>query len=847
LYLLTGQTDRARSSFEQARALPDKKGDPLSWRIAGASLLDQLRDRRAAAEWKGLGEEHPDDPKIQWAVLRSNAVQSDPGQHQLVGHTIENLRKLVGDEGVTLKIARARWLLEENAGEQPVVDASVLLGEVLRAAPDLIEPHRLQATAFARLKNYSGAVEQLKLASTLEPLVAPPDRPAAESVAIALDLARLLTQQKRYSDARAYLDALAQQRDYLSRSDRLDVAALLSEQADPNAALALLDSSSQQAAPTLLQAILLRQLGKNDQAEAIYRKLLEHPDASVIESAIGFYQSLNRGQEAAKLLDLLDKTSSAPGEGELVHANYYRRLGDAPKALENYVSATRKAPENVSAWRQRIGYLLGLGRGQAAVDAAKEALTHIPGNKQFDSIVDNAANVTVLSEDSLTQPILIAMLGAGDDMLPDMILATHTIGDARRANLRLNDFVPTVRQIADRQIAVLPLQLYLIACYVQMASQPGANADALAEEIYTVGERAMRMAPGISEPARMTAVALTKLSDPSPSRADPKRWSDIESFARKWRQLSPDQAMAADTLIARSLIARAQYQAVLELLRPYVDKASGDPKNSDELTALAAYCSANLKVAPPEQTARVLEPFLKRSELHRAIWMSLALSLSEPAKAAQWLRQVAPLTAVDSFSEAIELASAWLRLSAATPEFTPEARAAFRHASGLAKDAFSLITVGVLAEKYQMLDEAEISYRKALALDPNNLTAGNNLAMVIDHRHGDLAEAERLVSNAIANHPNDRYLANCYDTLASIQAGRQRLHEAIDSMDAALKQQPDSLVFQVHIASIYLAAKQFDKARLWLNKADAHADQTVLDPQDAEQLKSLHAAVERGA
>jgi tetratricopeptide (TPR) repeat protein len=833
-YLQSGKSDQAKSSFEQGK-VQSEKGDPVAWRIAEARLLELTGDKAAAAAWKALGEQHPDDVKVQWSVLRSRAVQADPAQHPLVGRTIDNLVRLIGEEAFSLKLARARWLLQEN-GENQTVEASKLLNEVMRTAPDLLEVRLMQAAAFERLNNFAGAAEQLKIAVALNPLKAPPGRPAPGSIPIALELARVLNDQKNFAEARVYLDAVVQQQTNLTPAERFQAAVLLDKQKDAAAALALLDAE-QQSTPTLLWARLLREVGKNDRAEEVYRKLLEHPDATVIDAAIGFYLTTHRAQEAQNLLALLDKVASPPGATELVRAGYYSRMGDADKALENFRAATHKAPDSVTAWHQYVGYLLLLGRGQAAVDAAREAATHGPKDKGIASILANASFVTLLSDDAMTRAILIAMLGADEDTLPDIILATHTIADARRNNLQLDKLVPKVREIGDRRPSVLALQLYLIACYAQL-QRP--------DDVYTIGDRAVRLFPGVAEPARMTAVGLAALSDPNPTRADPRRWDDIENFAQKWRQASPDEVMAADALIARTALAREQPQRVVEILRPYIDKASADLNDKLAITVLAAYTAANLKIAPPDQTARILEPMLSRSALHRALWVTLATGLiADRNVAAQWLRRVAPLTPTDSFPEALGLAAGWLRLSTAAPEFAPDAHASLDRAALLARDATSLIALGSLEERFDVLDQAETSYRKALQIDPHNLTAGNNLAMVIDHRHGDLAEAERLISDVIAQHSGDAHLGNCYDTLASIQADRRRLPEAIASMKSALEKQPDSIVFAVHIASLFRAVNQLDQMRFWVSKAEGHADRTALDQQDMQQLKSLRASLDQ--
>lgn len=69
---------------------------------------------------------------------------------------------------------------------------------------------------------------------------------------------------------------------------------------------------------------------------------------------------------------------------------------------------------------------------------------------------------------------------------------------------------------------------------------------------------------------------------------------------------------------------------------------------------------------------------------------------------------------------------------------------------------------------------AEAKYRAALAVDPDNLFALNNLAWQLAHESGSLDEAEKLIRRALMLNPKSR--ESYEDTLRTIQELRRSRH-----------------------------------------------------------------------
>ena len=124
------------------------------------------RSRRAAA-WEKLGKTYPDDIDIQSAILSGgNSAWAD---RDFIRQTIDRLKSLTGDAALGWKTAYARWLLTGSGAEKDTTEAVVLLTGVTTQNPDEYLPHVLLATAYDRLNNTSGGLEEWHKAAALAP------------------------------------------------------------------------------------------------------------------------------------------------------------------------------------------------------------------------------------------------------------------------------------------------------------------------------------------------------------------------------------------------------------------------------------------------------------------------------------------------------------------------------------------------------------------------------------------------------------------------------------------------------------------------------------------------------
>ena len=121
----------------------------------------------------------------------------------------------------------------------------------------------------------------------------------------------------------------------------------------------------------------------------------------------------------------------------------------------------------------------------------------------------------------------------------------------------------------------------------------------------------------------------------------------------------------------------------------------------------------------------------------------------------------------------------------------------------------AILGLGNLAFEQGRLDEAERQFTRALAIDPLNAAASNNLAMVYVTRHDRLDDAERLARTALERGgPLRPYIL---DTLASVYVQQRRYADAERTLTEADAEVPaDNVELRDRLAKLRqeLAADQ---------------------------------------
>jgi tetratricopeptide (TPR) repeat protein len=149
---------------------------------------------------------------------------------------------------------------------------------------------------------------------------------------------------------------------------------------------------------------------------------------------------------------------------------------------------------------------------------------------------------------------------------------------------------------------------------------------------------------------------------------------------------------------------------------------------------------------------------------------------------------------------------------------------------------FGLSTLRLMQHDDQ---DAERLLRRFLHLEPNNVPAMNNLAMLLAEQREGAAEALELVERAMAIAGAQSELL---DTKGWVMLEQKRFPEAEANFQEALAMPPDSPRYRFHLALSYQRQGKEDDAQDMLQRAladDLHRE--MLSPKEREELRKLEA------
>jgi tetratricopeptide (TPR) repeat protein len=777
---LGGEKESAISQFERSRQ-QSGKSDSLEWQIASSRLLDFTRSEQAAAGWIALGDGHPDELELQQVVLTARTIRSD---RAFMDRTIERVKRLSGGDGVQWRIARARWLLDQPAADKGGAEqASVLLSEVLRLAPDATEARFLQAKSLDRLGNASAAIEQLTTVVKLNPSLQ----------AASLYLAKLLQARGDFTRARDYLERVT--RTGLQDEGYRQLAAkLLAQQGDPGEAIQLMENATDTGSENeLLLALLYRQQGDLKRAEELCRKLMLKPNLATISLAADVYGALGMSADAKEAISKLKTLNAEPGVEELLLAENAVRYERGANAVDLCRRATQLAPRNAATWKSLVIACLVTGRFADAVVAVEQGLKVIPDDSYLKSFSEVRTLVLAGMSDAKLQSLAIALARdpetAGTREMLQLLTAPGASAEAkpiRRARLK---------QIANQYPLNLTVQLFAAAKCLEDKDNDGAAA---------LATRAAQSFPTSAQAADLAVNAL--MGD--------KRWAEVVTFAKSWRVRNPSAAMNADTLAATAMMEMNQASAAQKELAAYVPKALAKPDENASIIAL--YAAALHQTGAAAEAERMLQPLLQKGDAVRLAWLACVQRyLPFSAQVAAVLR-LTELNDEGSAAWQFQLAGAATSLGVNDARLQAIARQLV--AKLVARNDLTPTALAVLAslgERDGNLEQAEALYRKAIAADSTVAVAKNNLAMVIVQRNGDLAEAAKLASDAIASDPS---FPNYYDTLARVQAKAGETTKAVETVREATRRDPEHPEWQVSLAERLVEANDPANASAVLGK-----------------------------
>ncbi len=155
------------------------------------------------------------------------------------------------------------------------------------------------------------------------------------------------------------------------------------------------------------------------------------------------------------------------------------------------------------------------------------------------------------------------------------------------------------------------------------------------------------------------------------------------------------------------------------------------------------------------------------------------------------------------------------------------------------QNAAPLYNAGVLQQQAGLKDDAETSYRTALAKDPNNPQIQTALGVLLADR-GNTAEAASLLSSGAAKLPQTAQAAPFYSRLGDLYAKRKDYADANQARLQALALAPDDTETRVALADSYMTQRQYVSALTQYNlAAQARPTDAAIQNQRGVAYKNL--------
>jgi Tfp pilus assembly protein PilF len=133
-----------------------------------------------------------------------------------------------------------------------------------------------------------------------------------------------------------------------------------------------------------------------------------------------------------------------------------------------------------------------------------------------------------------------------------------------------------------------------------------------------------------------------------------------------------------------------------------------------------------------------------------------------------------------------------------------------------------------------LIDAAIVSYETTLRLNPRNVLAANNLAILLVDHKGDqhsLQKAFALSSDFEKGSPHPLFL----DTLAWVRLKMGQQQDALRLMKDAVAKLPDAAALNYHLGMAYYQSGKITEARVYLSRAVKHSEM-FHGRQEAEHL-----------
>ena len=558
----------------------------------------------------------------------------------------------------------------------------------------------------------------------------------------------------------------------------------------------------------LLYAIYAKENRAADAEKIVQRKIQNIPHSAGPRLQLAaHYARLNKQLEMAQTLQpLLDNPKEFP-QARLQIGDFYYGLGNSQEALAQYQEGLKSSsPDKLLYQKRAAATLVGLGNRDAAIKMVEAALQEHPADDQLKTI-----KATLLL--SLGKPENIdAAMSIFRELMnekPDDPVRRLNLGRAEMLHGDLGTANSELLQALKGMPASIPIRALLAD--INLLKRNHSEALRLANEI-------LEREPGNAGARLVRSATLLALGRNKEARVE------IDKALAAQPQSTEAQLQLASLDLAEGRAKEAEdvfrnsYQGAPGDLRPLEGLLAAQIEQKRSDSALRVL-DQELAKAPDSIPLRALlaGTAMRTGNLELAIEQYRQLAVRQPGKGEPYLQLGEALRAGGNYAEALVEFEKACQLSP--------------------KDVRPRVSVAAVEERMGRNDAARDSFRKALALQPDNPFIMNDLAYLVAETGGNLQEALELAQSALRKKPQQ---PNFQDTLGSIYQKTGQTDSALQVFNNLVRQYPDSPTFRYHLAFSLVQKGDRTKAREALTAALAQKPSGRLDSDIRQLLSKLN-------
>ena len=827
------EAERLLTDALQGAAADDERAAILHRR----GMLYLAQDEHAAArqQFEELARLAPQDRRAaallaEIALARGDLPGAERWEHRL--------RQISGDDDAQWRYYRAQRLLSQAAAadrapaRQPLLaDAAKLQSEVESLRPNWPAGYLLKARLAQlapqpepeeAIRNYA---EAIRLGET--------------RLEVYQALVSLLYQQNRLAEAAGYLDRLPEATELPPALTTMALA-VDARQGHLSRAIDRARREVERQPADAMRRVWLGELLAQDApadeaarraarlaAEAELQRAVDMApkDLRTWSALLAFYAKTRQTSSARELLEKLDAEGLGEGDDRrqaFVLAQGYALLGDRQRARSLYLEAVEANRDSLDVQLQAARYFLDADAGLAR-QCVERALELAPNQRDAMQLLallkfraggteQDLEEVYRLLDRSGSDPADIS-----DRRLQALFLLRRGGAAARRRARRILESLVNANGTSNETDRLLLARLYemdgdAVAAREQLRELAGRDA-ASADQLAAYIDFSLRT--GQAAAAGETLERLARL----------------EPENEVWRTVS---------LRARWLKAVGDASRIAGLVQAYLERAR--PKLEDAIQQSLAWLNAGELYSLVEMDREAEAAYRQAVQLESANLQVLALWLARRGRASEAIRSCLAAASADATSQTARTLSSILHLDQVPEELQGEAEAVLaaaleRHPND-AELAFDVATLrlfrGENAEALRLL-------RLSLELDPKNLNAMNNLAILLAGRPESRAEAIEWIDRALALAGADPELLDSKGWILLLQ---QDAAEAEALFREAISAPPADPRRHFHLALACQMQGRLDQAREALRMAtEAKLQVNLLSPEEVSRYRALQAAL----